>query len=126
MNGISSNYHISFCGKLVPKSKYSGTPKLQEWQIQQIKEIRERIKIIDGELFKKEAEISNETADSRFLMQLNAELEALEKSKNDALDDIKLIKMGIPVSSWNQRLSSANYVKRFLEPVEEAFNHTFG
>lgn len=124
MNGISSNYQISF-GALVPKSKYSGKPKLADWQINQIKAIKKRIKLIDKALFEKECEINQETADSSYLRQLNEELGTLQKQREEAEETIREVKMGISHHECYLE-STERSVQKSLKPLEKTFNEDYG
>ncbi len=125
MNGISSNYQISF-GALVPKLKYNGKPKLAQWQINQIKVLKKRIKLIDKALFQKEAQINVESPDGSYLKHLNKELGTLQKQRDDAAREIEEIKRGIPQYSTRFYDTERSIQKTILEPLEEKFNDDYG
>lgn len=58
MNNISTNYQLNFKA-LVPKSQYSGTPRLSRQVIREINKLKESIKEADKEILDMETYINN-------------------------------------------------------------------
>ena len=93
MNGINTNYQIRFAA-LIPKAQYSGKPKLSENEIKLIKAYKDRIRVIDKDIYEVEAELRNPDNDGSIVTYLQRRLSLLNKEKKDTNSIIESVREG--------------------------------
>ena len=93
MNGINTNYQIRFAA-LIPKAQYSGKPKLSENEIKLIKAYKDRIRVIDKDIYEVEAELRNPDNDGSIVIYLQRRLSLLNKEKKDTNSIIESVREG--------------------------------
>ena len=88
---ITSNYQLNF-GALVPKSQYSGTPRLSRQAINEINKLKESIKEADKEIMELETNLSNPETRGILINYLIKRLEIFKEFRKRLANDINIIK----------------------------------
>ena len=88
---ISGNYQLSF-GALVPKAKYSGTPKLSPQAISEIKGYKELLKTTEKEVIDLENNINNPDNHGLVINYLKTRLQLLNGYRKRIQEHIDITK----------------------------------
>ena len=119
MNGISPNSQLNFKA-LVPKSQYSGTPKLQQRVISEISKLKEAIKEADKEIIDLETYINSSESQSLTINYFMKRLSIFKSFRKELADKIALIRRDGNCNSKEHYKMLKNHSEE-IEQLDERF-----
>lgn len=111
MNNISVNYQLNFKA-LVPKSQYSGTPRLSRPVICEINKLKESIKEADKEILDLETYLNNPESGGSIINYLTKRLEIFKNFRRKLMKNIAIIRE-------EGKCNSKEHYKMFKEHSEK-------